>query len=267
MIPDVHEPESLGDYLLQHMNLTPDFGASSLSVKQIRHRPLATAHFAGYAATSHLVSLVAALPVPSDEPGDFWHSAVAGLRHAGDSEITAWRLLHADRSRATWQAQTAFPRRMEERLNRPGEQPPRCRAGRHMPYCCLPGVCRGGPCAEGGRDGSRTTGMSRPSRPRDRSERAARRKNPGARQGTAGRLLPSGRLLQLCRQARRQLIHPTYCTKFMSCVAQEYAYERDCAACQPNPDNCLNGKLHYDAATDACLWSYEAGCVTEQSKG
>lgn len=61
-------------------------------------------------------------------------------------------------------------------------------------------------------------------------------------------------------------IHPTDCTKFMSCVAQEYAYERDCAPCHPNPDNCPNGKLHYDAASDACLWSYEAGCVTEQSK-
>ncbi|MFJ3818129.1 chitin binding peritrophin-A domain-containing protein [Streptomyces sp. NPDC090056] len=61
-------------------------------------------------------------------------------------------------------------------------------------------------------------------------------------------------------------IHPTDCTKFISCVAQQYAYERDCAACHPNPDNCPNGKLHYDAASDACLWSYEAGCVTEQSK-
>ncbi|MFD3720088.1 chitin binding peritrophin-A domain-containing protein [Streptomyces sp. NPDC058674] len=60
-------------------------------------------------------------------------------------------------------------------------------------------------------------------------------------------------------------IHPSDCTKFMSCVAQEYAYERSCADCHPNPDNCPNGRLHYDAASDACLWSYEAGCVTEQT--
>ncbi|WP_326793437.1 hypothetical protein OHA79_44700 (plasmid) [Streptomyces sp. NBC_00841] len=73
MIPDVRQPESLGDYLLQHMNLTPDFGASSLSVEQIADIALiATAHSARYAATSHLVSLLAALPVPSDEPHDFW---------------------------------------------------------------------------------------------------------------------------------------------------------------------------------------------------
>jgi len=58
-------------------------------------------------------------------------------------------------------------------------------------------------------------------------------------------------------------IHPTDCTKFMSCVAQEYAYERACPACDVNPDNCPTGRLHYDHGEDACLWSYEAGCVTE----
>ncbi|MFD3532618.1 chitin binding peritrophin-A domain-containing protein [Streptomyces sp. NPDC058664] len=60
-------------------------------------------------------------------------------------------------------------------------------------------------------------------------------------------------------------IHPYDCTKFMGCVAGQYAYERNCADFHPNPDNCPTGRLHYDAASDACLWSYEAGCVTEQA--
>ncbi|WP_329449471.1 hypothetical protein OG894_00210 [Streptomyces sp. NBC_01724] len=57
----MRQPESLGDYLPQHMNLTPDFGAGWFSVEQIADIALiAAAHSAGYAATSHLVSLVAA---------------------------------------------------------------------------------------------------------------------------------------------------------------------------------------------------------------
>lgn len=177
MIPHVRQPESLGDYLLQHLNLTPDFEAGSLSVEQIADIALlATAHSAGYAATSHLVSLMAALPVPTEEPRDFWlqlwrasgtpvfmpvnikHQVLRALEGDGagladqlmtaiadmdadqrtataalisghladngdltplegpglgelwlrDAEMTAWRLLHADRRTATWQAQTAF---------------------------------------------------------------------------------------------------------------------------------------------------------------
>jgi len=58
-------------------------------------------------------------------------------------------------------------------------------------------------------------------------------------------------------------IHPTDCTKFMSCVAQTYAYERDCATCHVHPTDCPNGKTHYDHPSDACLWAWEAGCVID----
>lgn len=59
-------------------------------------------------------------------------------------------------------------------------------------------------------------------------------------------------------------IHPTDCTRFMSCVAQTYAYERDCPACHVDPVRCPSGKLHYDAPSDSCEWADVAGCVTEQ---
>jgi hypothetical protein len=58
-------------------------------------------------------------------------------------------------------------------------------------------------------------------------------------------------------------IHPTDCTKFISCVAQTHAYERDCAACHVDPVRCPTGRTHYDHPSDACLWANEAGCVTE----
>ena len=58
--------------------------------------------------------------------------------------------------------------------------------------------------------------------------------------------------------------HPTDCTKFMSCVAQTYAYERQCAKCHVDPVTCPNGYLHYSHADDSCLYADEAGCVTEQ---
>jgi hypothetical protein len=57
-------------------------------------------------------------------------------------------------------------------------------------------------------------------------------------------------------------IHPTDCTKFMSCVAQTHAYERDCATCHYHPIDCPTGKTHYHEPSDACLWASEAGCVT-----
>ena len=44
--------------------------------------------------------------------------------------------------------------------------------------------------------------------------------------------------------------HPYECTKFMSCVAQEYAYERNCAVCAYDPVRCPNGRTHYDPASD-----------------
>jgi len=58
-------------------------------------------------------------------------------------------------------------------------------------------------------------------------------------------------------------IHPFDCTKFMSCVAQKHAYERNCAACHTHPDNCPTGKLHYHHPGDACEWAHIAGCVTD----
>lgn len=58
-------------------------------------------------------------------------------------------------------------------------------------------------------------------------------------------------------------IHPNDCTKFMSCVAESYAYERECAGCHVNEHECPTGRLHYDHPQDSCLWAYEAGCVTD----
>jgi hypothetical protein len=58
-------------------------------------------------------------------------------------------------------------------------------------------------------------------------------------------------------------IHPTDCTKFISCVDQTHAYERQCPECDPNPHECPNGYLHYDHPSDSCLYAYEAGCVTD----
>lgn len=60
-------------------------------------------------------------------------------------------------------------------------------------------------------------------------------------------------------------IHPTDCTKFISCVAGKYAYERDCPTCHVNPRDCPTGRTHYHAPEDACLWAWEAGCVTASS--
>jgi len=58
-------------------------------------------------------------------------------------------------------------------------------------------------------------------------------------------------------------IHPSDCTKFMSCVAQQHAYERDCAACHVDENECPTGRLHYHHPADACLWFSEAGCVID----
>ncbi|MGO4459354.1 hypothetical protein AB4039_18960 [Streptomyces sp. M-16] len=73
MIPAVHHRESLADYLRYHLNLAPEVEASALDVERIaRVAVLAVAHSEEYAATAHLVSLMGSLPVPSDEPRDFW---------------------------------------------------------------------------------------------------------------------------------------------------------------------------------------------------
>ncbi|MGW6941401.1 hypothetical protein ACWGF3_20715 [Streptomyces xanthophaeus] len=73
MIPAVHHPESLADYLRHHLNLSPEVEADHLDVDRIaRVAVLAVAHSEGYAATAHLVSLMGSLPAPSEEPKDFW---------------------------------------------------------------------------------------------------------------------------------------------------------------------------------------------------
>ncbi|GIG55629.1 hypothetical protein Lfu02_00010 [Longispora fulva] len=51
-------------------------------------------------------------------------------------------------------------------------------------------------------------------------------------------------------------VHPDDCTKFISCVAEKYAYEMDCPA-----------GLHYHHPTDRCEWPEIAGCVTGQPAG
>jgi hypothetical protein len=57
--------------------------------------------------------------------------------------------------------------------------------------------------------------------------------------------------------------HPTHCTRFMSCVAQTHAYERQCATCHVHPTNCPEGQTHYDHPADACLWADETDCSAE----
>jgi len=60
-------------------------------------------------------------------------------------------------------------------------------------------------------------------------------------------------------------VHPYDCTKFISCVNQALAYERNCASCNPltHPEDCPTGRTHYHQPADAWLWAREAGCVTD----
>ncbi|MFF4741257.1 hypothetical protein ACFY2W_36050 [Streptomyces sp. NPDC001262] len=76
MVPETraaHQPESLAAFLRQHLNLPLDFEAAGLTVERIADiAVLAVSHAEGYAATAHLASLVAGLPIPVDKPHDFW---------------------------------------------------------------------------------------------------------------------------------------------------------------------------------------------------
>ncbi|MER6522570.1 hypothetical protein ABT246_37785 [Streptomyces sp. NPDC001553] len=73
MVPDVRQPHTFAEFLDVHLNLTPDFEAAGLSVEQVADVALlAVAHSDAYTATAHLVSLLGGLPVPKDEPNDFW---------------------------------------------------------------------------------------------------------------------------------------------------------------------------------------------------
>ncbi|WP_307679889.1 hypothetical protein [Streptomyces sp. V4I2] len=75
MVSAPRQPESLGDYLYRHLNLPLDF-EGPFTVKHLADvAVLATAHSAGYAATQHMVSLMAGIPVPTernDEREGFW---------------------------------------------------------------------------------------------------------------------------------------------------------------------------------------------------
>ncbi|MFI1454003.1 hypothetical protein [Streptomyces roseus] len=73
MVPDVHQPHTFAEFLEVHLNLTPELTAAGLSVEQVANVALlAVAHSDAYAATAHLVSLMGGLPVPSEDPKDFW---------------------------------------------------------------------------------------------------------------------------------------------------------------------------------------------------
>lgn len=73
MVSAPRQSESLGDYLHQHLNLPLDF-EGPLTVRHLADVALlATADSAGYMMTQHLVSLMAGVPTPTDEPyEDFW---------------------------------------------------------------------------------------------------------------------------------------------------------------------------------------------------
>ncbi|MFF4519244.1 hypothetical protein [Streptomyces mirabilis] len=67
--------ELLGGYLERHLNLPLDF-EGPFTVRHLADvAVLATAHSSGFAATAHLVSLMAGIPVPTDESEEregFW---------------------------------------------------------------------------------------------------------------------------------------------------------------------------------------------------
>ncbi|AJC62057.1 hypothetical protein [Streptomyces sp. 769] len=180
MVPEVlsaGRSESLAGYLDQYLNLPLDFASGQLDVERIADvAVLAVAHSEAYGATGRLVNLLAGLPVPSDEPRDFWFrlwqasgspifmppninfQVLAALRGSGvaladqlltavsemndqqrsaavevigdgllesidiarykaarlgelwlrDVEMTAWRVLYADRTPDSWEAQEKF---------------------------------------------------------------------------------------------------------------------------------------------------------------
>lgn len=73
MVSSPRPPESLAEYLDRYAGLPPDF-EGRLSVDNVSLIALlTTAHCDRYMATQHMLSLLAGLPVPTDEPyEDFW---------------------------------------------------------------------------------------------------------------------------------------------------------------------------------------------------
>ncbi|MFF9593835.1 hypothetical protein ACF1FX_32405 [Streptomyces sp. NPDC014646] len=73
LVPRVYQAEPFAELLAHQMNMTPELEAGQLSVERIADLALLVlAHAPAYAGTARLVSLMASLPVPSDEPRDFW---------------------------------------------------------------------------------------------------------------------------------------------------------------------------------------------------
>ncbi|MDQ8707573.1 hypothetical protein RCO28_34645 [Streptomyces sp. LHD-70] len=73
LVPRVYQPQSFAGFLARRLNMTPEFEASNLSAEQVADLALlATAHAGSHAPTARLISLMSSLPVPSDEPRDFW---------------------------------------------------------------------------------------------------------------------------------------------------------------------------------------------------
>jgi hypothetical protein len=73
LVPRVNQPESFAKFLEHRLNVTPELEAGRLSAERIADVALlAGAHAPAYAATARLVSLMASLPLPSDESRDFW---------------------------------------------------------------------------------------------------------------------------------------------------------------------------------------------------
>ncbi|MEU9677858.1 hypothetical protein AB0D92_30655 [Streptomyces parvus] len=73
LVPRVHQPDSFAQLLEKRLNLTPDFEAGGLDTEQVADLALLTvAQAPAYAGTARLVALMRSLPVPSEEPRDFW---------------------------------------------------------------------------------------------------------------------------------------------------------------------------------------------------
>ncbi|MDV9186847.1 hypothetical protein R6L23_01120 [Streptomyces sp. SR27] len=73
MVSSPRLPESLDEYLSRYLNLPSDFEGRLRADHVSKIALLATTHCDRYLATQHLVSLIAGLPVPTDEPyEDFW---------------------------------------------------------------------------------------------------------------------------------------------------------------------------------------------------
>ncbi|MFE2972605.1 hypothetical protein ACFXKC_55565 [Streptomyces sp. NPDC059340] len=144
MVSAPRQPESLGEYLYRHLNLPLDF-EGPLTVQHVANvAVLATAHSAGYAATQHLVSLMAGIPTPTDEPDEnfwfkFWKASgtayfmPVNMKHSvltaldGDGTALADRLLTglSEMSPEQWTATASVVgQALEERIS-PLKQPER----------------------------------------------------------------------------------------------------------------------------------------------